>query len=403
MRTRLLLPLLVILFVCAPAKAQSLNCSDIRATITELKQTLSPDGTTVVAQTNTYKVTCQDTATLTVYSTQSNTNSATGQEGQDVTTGYPIECNPEFFINFVVPYYATSQNAFTNIAQSFIVGFSGSLLSPPYCTMSSQTNVTTYCTPLACASGGGSAGGGGGCDPSLCYSFYVKGGGRMQFVTSGCCKESPILIDVGGTGFVLTSAENGVKFDIAGTGTSVQMGWTAPGADNAFLALPGADGLIHSGQQLFGNFTPQPSSANPNGFAALAVYDDPKNGGNGNGVIDAGDAIFASLRLWIDANHDGISQVEELHTLPSLGVNSISLKYREDGRMDQYGNIFHYRAQVNPGGPTSTGRMAYDVFFVSPGPSPTTTTKNLLNPEGNKCTVPAQVKGGMLSTTGTLR
>lgn len=197
-----------------------------------------------------------------------------------------------------------------------------------------------------------------------------------------CGCGSPIIIDLSGKGFALTDWEQGVKFDIFGDGNPVQMGWTAPGADNAFLALPGADRLVHSSRQLFGNFTPQPTSATPNGFAALAVYDDPKNGGNGDGVIDAKDAVFASLRLWIDVNHDGISQPDELHTLPSLGVNSISLKYKEDDRTDQWGNVLRYRAQVNPGDATSTGRMAYDVFFVAELPP---TTKNVPNPAGDKC------------------
>jgi len=144
----------------------------------------------------------------------------------------------------------------------------------------------------------------------------------------------------------------------------LQIGWTAPGANNAFLCLPDVNGKCDSGRQLFGNFTPQPASATPNGFTALAVYDDPKNGGNGDGVIDARDAIFNSLRLWIDSNHDGVTQPNELYTLPSLGVNSISLNYKLDQRTDQYGNVFRYRAQVNPGGAPGTGRMAYDVFFA---------------------------------------
>ena len=189
-------------------------------------------------------------------------------------------------------------------------------------------------------------------------------------------------------------------------GRPMQIAWTERGADNAFLALPGADGLVHNGQQLFGNFTPQPPSDHRNGFAALAVYDDPKNGGNDDGVIDTRDAVFASLRLWIDANHDGICQPEELHTLPSLGVNSISLTYRLSEKTDQYGNRFRYRAKVNPDDPDAShvDHTAYDVFFVT---LPQATAKNLVRLGASpasvqKCPVPAPTKGGM-STIGMLR
>jgi hypothetical protein len=217
---------------------------------------------------------------------------------------------------------------------------------------------------------------------------------------------SPVIIDVSGKGFSLTSAQGGVLFDITGTGHPIQIAWTAPGADNAFLCLPDINGKCNDGKNLFGNFTPQPKSATPNGFAALAVYDLPSNGGNGDGVIDARDAVFASLRLWIDANHDGISQPEELHTLPSLGAKSISLTYKLDRRTDQYGNVFRYHAQVNPGDPTNTGRMAYDVFFVTLH-SPTTKNNppslipnslpSLMPVDAHKCAVPA-TKEGLLAT-----
>jgi hypothetical protein len=179
---------------------------------------------------------------------------------------------------------------------------------------------------------------------------------------------SPIIIDTDGKGFHLTSAEGGVFFDIAGDGHPIQMAWTAAGSTNAFLALP-RYGAITGGKDLFGNFTPQPSSANPNGFLALAVYDLPENGGNDDGIIDEKDAVFSSLRLWIDTNHDGIAQTDEVHTLTDLGVFSISLHYRESRREDQFGNLFRYKSRINlidpeeeGGGP---GPITYDVFFVT--------------------------------------
>lgn len=181
---------------------------------------------------------------------------------------------------------------------------------------------------------------------------------------------SPIILDLSGHGFHLTDARHGVRFDITGDAHPVQIAWTVEGTENAFLALDrNGNGVIDDGTELFGNFTPQPPSAHRNGFAALAVYDKPQNGGNGDGVLDARDQIFSSLRLWIDANHDGICQPEELFTLPAKGVDSISLNYRMSMRRDQFGNLFRYRARVNPDDPRGTeeevGRVAYDVFLTS--------------------------------------
>jgi hypothetical protein len=153
----------------------------------------------------------------------------------------------------------------------------------------------------------------------------------------------------------------------------VQIAWTDPHFHNAFLALPGSDGLVHNGKELFGNFTPQPQSAHPNGFLALAQYDRTENGGNEDGIIDDKDAVFSQLRLWIDANHDGVCQPEELHRLQEFGIYSLALNFKESRRKDEFGNLFRYKARVNPGErrdrrdetPSgSPGRWAYDVFFV---------------------------------------
>lgn len=206
--------------------------------------------------------------------------------------------------------------------------------------------------------------------PDRCCQCRMKGNQESKGVavlkTSLCCTcDCPIIIDTSGNGFDLTSAASGVKFDMSGTASPVQMSWTAPDSQNAFLCLPDSNGACDDGKDLFGNFTPQPPTQTPNGFLALAVYDLPVNGGNGDGIIDSRDAIFSRLRLWIDRNHDGISQPDEIYTLPALGVYSISLNYKEDRREDQYGNLFRYRAQINPGGPPgSVSRTVYDVFLL---------------------------------------
>lgn len=173
------------------------------------------------------------------------------------------------------------------------------------------------------------------------------------------------MIDVAGNDFALTNGANGVDFDINGDGIPDRISWTRPGSDDAWLVLDrNGNGTIDDGTELFGNFTPQAASKSPNGFSALNEYDEPRLGGNRDGVFDKRDAIYSQLRLWQDTNHDGISQPAELHGLRELGMKAISLDYRESKRTDEFGNRFGYRAKVLDSRNSSIGHWAVDVFLI---------------------------------------
>ena len=201
----------------------------------------------------------------------------------------------------------------------------------------------------------------------LACTNIVTPGGRGYWDDGRCTcvvPASPIVIDTIGEGMRLTSASNGVIFDIRGDGHPIQLAWTAADSKNTLLALDrNSDGKIGDGTELFGNYTDQPPSPNQNGFLALAEFDKPENGGNNDGFITAQDSVYSRLLLWIDANHNGVSEPYELHSLPELGIVSISLDYKPSGRRDVYGNIFRYRAKYHS---IRLGdRWAFDVFFAT--------------------------------------
>lgn len=180
-----------------------------------------------------------------------------------------------------------------------------------------------------------------------------------------CAENDPIVVSLGDHRYRLTDRAGGVEFDLGDNGVSTSVPWTHPDSDEAFLFLDrNENGTIDNGSELFGDVTPQHSSDEPNGFLALAVFDDVLSGGTEDGRISAADAIFPRLGLWRDANHNGVSEPSELMTLAEAGLDWIDLDYKTSERVDRYGNRFRFRAQS--GWASGRVRTIWNVYLVAP-------------------------------------
>ena len=209
-----------------------------------------------------------------------------------------------------------------------------------------------------------------GTDVSGIDAAYIPGGGGGgDSPVNPPGGNSPIVIDLNGDGFRLTSRSAGVVFDLNNDGDANRIAWTAADSDDGFLVLDrNGNGTIDDGAELFGDRTPLHDGIYAeHGFEALHFFDQPDQGGNQDGYIDDADAIYTELRVWVDRNQNGLSEPEELFTLPEVGITRIALDYVESGRRDRYGNHFRFCAGTYREGEPPQGlgnRMACDVFFV---------------------------------------
>ena len=200
--------------------------------------------------------------------------------------------------------------------------------------------------------------------PTECESVSTKTASTDCYCP-GCGDSSPILISLTDAAYELTSVEDGVEFDLNGDDVQEQTAWTARNSDEGFLALDrNLNGRIDDFMELFGEHSPQLPSDAPNGWRALEVWDSSLNGGNEDGKIDTQDLIYTDLLIWVDKNHNGVSEPSELASLEETGIESLSLDYDpEAGWVDSFGNGFRFPASV--GWTDGSETTAWDVFFAS--------------------------------------
>ena len=156
---------------------------------------------------------------------------------------------------------------------------------------------------------------------------------RWELIHDGVCRASPLVLDLDGDGVHLGSLDAAVSFDLFADGNRVHTAWVD--AHDGLLALDrNGNGAIDDASELFGNVSGGEQQAD--GFAALAQID-----ANDDGFVDARDPAFGELRVWRDANHDGVSQPGELLTMQQAGVKRLIVDaHRASGpsTIDAHGN-----------------------------------------------------------------
>ena len=166
-----------------------------------------------------------------------------------------------------------------------------------------------------------------------------KDDGLITACENGCV--DPLVLDLNGDGIQTTGADKPVSFDINGDGRKDLMGWTNPRTMEGFLWIDlHHDGKVDDGSELFGIGTTLPDGTKAtDGFQALAVYDDPNHGGNGDGMISSADRVWNQLRVWIDRNHNGVCDPGETASIREYGIEEILLAAASMNYVDSAGNI----------------------------------------------------------------
>jgi hypothetical protein len=103
----------------------------------------------------------------------------------------------------------------------------------------------------------------------------------------------------------------------------------------------------------------------PHGFDALEKYDRPYYGGDGDGQITQKDWLWARLKLWVDRNHDGVSQPTEISVPSAHRIVALNLLRFNGDVYDEHGNeqylIGSYVVRVH--GNETELRLMADVEF----------------------------------------
>ena len=170
---------------------------------------------------------------------------------------------------------------------------------------------------------------------------------------------STIILDLDGDGIEMRSIKKAkAAFDMNGDGAADDTGWV--GRDDGLLVIDrNNDGKINNVSEL--SLASEDSDAS-SAMEALAKLDN-----NNDRVIDAKDVRFNELKVWVDANGNGVTDAGELKTLAEVGITSINLSARDlEGDADIGKNILLSTTTFNRSN-GSTGTAGSTALAYRPG------------------------------------
>jgi hypothetical protein len=141
--------------------------------------------------------------------------------------------------------------------------------------------------------------------------------GLLNVLVTGTCNDGvdPIILNLDGRSVeTLSQATSSVSFDMQNNGQKVQTGWGTAG--EGYLVYDPNDAgnttVVNQDSQLVAGF---------DALQALAMQVD----GTANGSLTANDALWNSLKVWVDTTGTGQFRSGQLYSLDQLGITSINL------------------------------------------------------------------------------
>jgi len=200
----------------------------------------------------------------------------------------------------------------------------------------------------------------------------------------------PVVLNLAGGAVETSSVKGGDSyFDMQNNGIAIQTGWVTAGEGLLVYSPSDPDGPVVHDSQLVA------------GFASLHALDS-----NGDGILNASDAAWNNLRVWIDGGGNGQFHSDALKTLAQLGISSINLDASTVAQNNNGNTILAQSNFTYTNG--SSGAIAGVAFVANPSVTEPTAAANLstlVQAMGSFCPTPmghsvsSQIEDNVTHTT----